>query len=420
MKNKNMKRVVGDFRSISTLMLQRIIALAVVCLILIGGFQVWMEREKQERQFLSMMALIVETSSYSMANVLWDIEDDLLNNQLQRLAEVEAVGFVRVKVNTTGDVFTAGRAGMDDAVPSYEAKIYSPDIHKKELGTIEIWADKDFYMDLLWQSQKNIVPGYIVFTLLMCAMVAWVMRRDLGMPLRQIADFVSNLRPEALNKPLEVTRPERVCADEIDMVMQGFHHLQQALNEHIKNLDGLVKERTLELLELVDEVKRLSQIDSLTGAHNRRAMEMRLPLDLERSERYGRPFSVIFADIDHFKRINDQHGHSVGDAVLKDMAQRLRENLRANLDWMVRFGGEEFVIFMPETSVAEAKEVALRLAQQIRSKTWREGDLELHLSCSFGVASYRVGDTEDTLLKRADAMLYVAKKSGRDCVRVDE
>lgn len=409
----------SEFRSIATLMLQRIIALAVVCLLLMGGIQVWLERQKQEKQFLNTMALIVETSSRAIANALWDIDREVLLHHIHRLTEIEAVGFVRVQVKSTGETITAGRSGSSQDVPSYQSTIYSPDYNQQALGTIEVWADHAYHRDLLWQSQKYIVPGYIIFTVLMCTMVAWVMRRDLGMPLRQIADFVRNLKPEALNQPLHIRRPERVRADEIDMVMQGFHHLQHALDRHIKDLDGLVKERTAELSALVEEVKRLSQLDALTGAYNRRAMELRLPIDMERCARYGRPFAVIFADIDHFKNINDQHGHAVGDAVLREIAQRLQRSLRANLDWMVRFGGEEFVIFMPETHAEQATEIAQRLRQEIRSTPFHNEGVELHLTCSFGVAQYCAGDSMDSLLERADAMLYAAKNEGRDRVCTD-
>ena len=411
-----MKREDLEFRSISTLMLQRIIALAVVCLIFIGGIEVWLDRQKQEKQFFNTMALIVETSSRALAHAIWDIDRDVLLNHVQRLTEIEAVGFVRIHIDATGEVITAGRSGIGQDVPSYQAVIHSPDANNQALGTIEVWADRAYHRSMLWESQKHVIPGYLIFTVLMCVTVAWVMRRDLGMPLRQIADFVRNLRPEELNQPLEIRRPDRVRADEIDMVMQGFHHLQHALDRHIKDLDGLVKERTVELSSLVDEVKRLSQLDVLTGAYNRRAMEMRLPIDIERSARYERPFSVIFVDIDHFKRINDQYGHAVGDEVLKDVAQRLQHSLRANLDWMVRFGGEEFVIFLPETDLAHASEAAERLAQMVRSTPWRSDKLELKLTCSFGVAQYRRGDTMDSLLERADSLLYQAKHQGRDRV----
>jgi PleD family two-component response regulator len=93
--------------------------------------------------------------------------------------------------------------------------------------------------------------------------------------------------------------------------------LQGDVRSHIDNLDGLVADRTQKLEVLVDEVKRLSLTDALTGCFNRRALDERLPSELERSLRYGRPLSLVFVDIDHFKAINDQHGHGVGDIVLR-------------------------------------------------------------------------------------------------------
>lgn len=414
-----MHREAGEFRSIATLMLQRIIVLALVCLIGAGGLQLWLERQQQKKQFSNTMAWMVETSSQAMANAIWDIDRDVLHFQLRRLSEMDAVGFVRVHIQSTGEVLTSGRAEGDEDVPSYETVIYAPHALQQPLGTIEVWADRTYYRNLLWESQKRVIPGYLIFTFLMCLMVAWVMRRDLGLPLRQIADFARNLKPEMLSRPLQVRRPERARADEIDMVMQGFEHLQQALDRHIKDLDGIVKERTAELSALVDEVKRSSQLDALTGAFNRRAMELRLPLEMERCMRYGRPFALIFADIDHFKRINDQHGHAVGDAVLKTVASRLQACLRVNLDWMVRFGGEEFVIFMPETDLLHAQVLAQRLAADIRSTPWECNGLSLWLTCSFGVAEYQPGDSIESLLERADHMLYRAKDLGRDRVCVD-
>lgn len=411
-----MKREELEFRSISNLMLQRIIVLAVVCLIGVGGIEVWLERQKQEKNFFATMALIVETSSRALAHALWDIDRDVLLSHVHRLTELEAVGFVRIKVETTGEVITAGRTGIAQDVPSYQASIFSPDNDKHLLGTIEVWADRDYHRNILWEAQKHVIPGYLIFTLLMCITVAWVIRRDLGLPLRQIADFVRNLKPQELGQHLEIQRPDRHRADEIDMVVQGFHHLQNALDRHIKDLDGLVQERTQELSAMVDEVKRLSQVDTLTGAFNRRAMEQRLPAEIERCVRYMRPLSVIFTDIDHFKRINDQHGHAVGDAVLREVSKRLQDALRSNVDWMVRFGGEEFVVFMPETDLEQATEVAHRLAEIVRCTPWQSEDLSLSLTCSFGVAQFKQGDTADSLLQRADSRLYTAKSQGRDCV----
>ena len=149
-----------EFRSIATLMLQRIIALSLVCLIGIGGFQVWLDRQKQERQFFNTMSLIVETSSRAIAYAVWDIDREVLHNHVQRLTEIEAVGFVRITLAVTGEVIAAGRTGIGKDVPSYQAVIYSPDYKNQSLGTIEVWADRAYHRNLLWESQKHVIPGY--------------------------------------------------------------------------------------------------------------------------------------------------------------------------------------------------------------------------------------------------------------------
>ena len=133
-------------------MLQRIVALAMVCLIGIGGVQVWVERSVQEKQFFNTMALIVETSSRAIGHALWDIDRERLNNHLQRLTEIEAVGAVHIQVALTGEILTAGRSKAVLDAPSYEAVIHSPDDKEQVLGTIEVWADPDFHRNLLWES----------------------------------------------------------------------------------------------------------------------------------------------------------------------------------------------------------------------------------------------------------------------------
>ena len=397
-------------------MLRRIVGLALVCLVVIVSLQLWWERNDQKKQFFEFMGVIVASSSNSLAGAVWDIEWAQLQKHVQRLADLDAVAFVQVQVLTTGEVFSAGQRRQGHASLIYRADIHAPAGSEANLGSIEIWADAAYYRALLWESQLHVLPGYLLFTLLVCLMVAGVMRRDLGAPLQQIAEFARTLKPEQLSQPLKVQRPSRARADEIDMVMQGFRQLQTALDRHIQDLDGLVRERTSELNALVDEVERLSQLDALTGVYNRRAMEQRLPRELQRSALAGRPYAVIFTDIDYFKRINDQHGHGTGDAVLRSVSAYFQASLRENRDWMVRFGGEEFVMFLPDTTLAHALEAAERLAQQVRAHSWCCDGVRLKLSCSFGVAQWQPGEAMETLLERADRMLYQAKHTGRDRV----
>lgn len=155
-----------------------------------------------------------------------------------------------------------------------------------------------------------------------------------------------------------------------------------------------------------------SQTDRLTGLYNRAALDELMSKEMERSERYGRTFSVVLIDFDHFKRINDQAGHLAGDRVLIAFAGILRNTIR-NYDTAGRWGGEEFLILCPETNAEQARVVAERICAATRIHPFETG---AHHTVSIGFGELRPRDTIDALLQRADAALYQAKNSGRDRV----
>jgi diguanylate cyclase (GGDEF)-like protein len=171
--------------------------------------------------------------------------------------------------------------------------------------------------------------------------------------------------------------------------------------------------------ELSESNRRLieqSRRDALTGLHNRRHMEDFLAHQTALYRRRKTPFSVIFADIDHFKRVNDELGHSVGDKVLKDFAQIMVKESRET-DLVVRYGGEEFLIVLPSAG----QEEALQLAERIRKtvETSRFASVFWVLTASFGIAGMEEGDDAVSLLRRADDLLYAAKRDGRNLCAVD-
>lgn len=162
------------------------------------------------------------------------------------------------------------------------------------------------------------------------------------------------------------------------------------------------------------EMRELAFSDALTGLANRRWAEAQLDLELARTERYGGGFAVIVVDIDRFKRLNDVHGHAVGDEVLVGLAATLRRSLRAT-DRVARWGGEEFLVLAPETPLPAAIELADTLRRQVAATPFDHG---LVVTISLGVAGWERGDTRGTLVERADAALYRAKGAGRDRVAV--
>jgi two-component system cell cycle response regulator len=157
------------------------------------------------------------------------------------------------------------------------------------------------------------------------------------------------------------------------------------------------------------ELRKLALSDALTGVANHRYFWERLDSEFSRAKRYGRPLSLIMADVDDFKKVNDTLGHQKGDQVLRDLAQCLERN-RRNMDTVARYGGEEFSIILPEVTRPQAVEIAGRYIEQIKNT--------LSVTASFGVASYPDDAPSTTeLVHVADLALLRAKKDGKACVR---
>jgi diguanylate cyclase (GGDEF)-like protein/PAS domain S-box-containing protein len=167
-----------------------------------------------------------------------------------------------------------------------------------------------------------------------------------------------------------------------------------------------------DLKRVEEELRALSVTDSLTGIHNRRYFQERLKSEMARVERNVGELAVIMLDIDHFKRINDQHGHAVGDRVLQNVCERIGYRLRRT-DVFCRLGGEEFMVLCPDTNGQQAFTLAMELWQGLRTSPIDGVGM---VTASFGIASWRAGEGADALLLRADSGVYVAKQTGRDRV----
>ena len=177
------------------------------------------------------------------------------------------------------------------------------------------------------------------------------------------------------------------------------------------------------LREHARQIELLSNTDALTETFNRRYLGVRLGLEIKRCVRYGRPLSVAMCDLDHFKHVNDEHGHRTGDAVLAAFAQTIKRCVREQIDWVARYGGEEFVIVLPETGAEGAFAAAERYRVAVEQQVVPGPSGEpVRITASLGVASINpqspqdpVPSADDDLLKRADARLYEAKRRGRNC-----
>jgi len=209
------------------------------------------------------------------------------------------------------------------------------------------------------------------------------------------------------NTDIVLTAQSALRAFRQDRELQGQNERLKQINTE---LEALVEARTHALLEKNQELQRLAVTDCLTGLYNRLKLDQVLEEELSRSQRYATPFALLLLDLDHFKAINDQHGHQAGDLMLQQIASILGENARTT-DAVGRWGGEEFLLVCRNTDLDGAGTLAEKLRQKIATHDFpRLGQR----TASFGVAAYRQDDSITEMLARADTALYLAKDRGRN------
>jgi len=214
----------------------------------------------------------------------------------------------------------------------------------------------------------------------------------------------------------------RICVSgELEFARAALlHHMTALLSSNKRLQDDLLgtRYRLEEQAQEIDAVRREARTDELTGVSNRKAFNEKLHLLLEDWTRQREPFTLILADLDNFKWINDAHGHPAGDRVLAAVGAWLKQWVREG-DFVGRYGGDEFAILLPHTQL----EVGVELAETIRAKTNERSyrvavrSEQVSVSLSLGVAAPVEGDSLDTLLGRADEAMYKAKRLGRNQVQ---
>ena len=288
------------FRPLASYLIRRTVLLAAVCLFGVLAFHSLVRFQQQQERFAQVIDDIAQTSVPLLSVSLWDIEPAALQLQLDMLARRPEIGYVRL-VAGTGQRFWAGDAQLAEAPVTRQLVVPKPQ-GQGDIGQLEIVGDAQFLYREIVKDVLAVLASHGAFTVLVCVLIAVMLRKDLQQPLERIGRFAAELRPQQLMTPLALERPQRPQIDEIDLLADGFRKLQAGLQHHIANLDRTVAERTGQLEAAMEELRRLTRTDALTGCFNRRELESRLPAEAERAQRYGRPLSVVFCDIDHFKR----------------------------------------------------------------------------------------------------------------------
>ncbi len=205
------------------------------------------------------------------------------------------------------------------------------------------------------------------------------------------------------------------------MAQQQLQRQNRLLKGDNATLEQIIKERTDELAAVNQKLKdkmqlveQMASYDVLTGVFNRRMFEQLLAIEINRATRYNQPLSVVLADIDCFKEVNDRFGHSVGDQVLSSVAHILHGHIREG-DVLARWGGEEFAIILPNSSQEKAMEMTERLRSEIAEGRYEQN---IAVTCSFGVTEFITGDGVNSLFARMDRALYQAKNNNRNNVQL--
>ncbi|MDP2825352.1 MAG: diguanylate cyclase [Sulfuritalea sp.] len=199
--------------------------------------------------------------------------------------------------------------------------------------------------------------------------------------------------------------------------IQKLHKVRDTLDSQkqtLENANAVLNTQIGKINDLQEKLREQANRDSLTGLFNRRYLEGTLERELARCRREGAPLSMLMLDIDHFKRVNDTHGHQAGDEVLRVFSQLLLEHARAE-DIVCRYGGEEFLLILPKMPLDIARERAAQLLLIFQAQTVSFGDLRIRTTVSIGIAATPDhGDAADDLIRCADDALYQAKRAGRN------
>lgn len=260
------------------------------------------------------------------------------------------------------------------------------------------------------QAMHQVLAGGLAAALV-AAVIAWLVARRLSQDLKRLARAANGIDGSGAASDI----PQLHSSREVHRLSQALRGSIAQLRSANEAMERQVRERTLQLQQANAELEHQARSDPLTGLLNRRGFDFQLDFAMALARRSGRPLSVLVIDVDHFKRINDQHGHDMGDAVLRTLARAFRMRLRES-DVLARMGGEEFLALLPDTTADAAVVIAEQLRELLAATPMAHGE---PVTASVGVATLRgTTDTAAAMLRRGDEALYEAKGAGRNNVQL--
>lgn len=342
---------------------------------------------------------------------------------LDEITASEEISYA-VVTNMKGSVMGESGVAMKNSNPDSQV-VFTQDIfiENEQVGNLEMGLSTARMLGRLEQQKYNLLKREALIILLIALGEFLALSYIIIKPVSRISDYLRN----SIDKDGQFIENIPVSSnDEFGHMARQFNELSMQLNSANKKLQSKVEladrqliETNAQLRQLNEEFKILSITDPLTGLFNRRHFNEMMSTEISMSNRHGDANSVMLIDIDHFKAINDTFGHYVGDTVLKNLTETLKNNLR-HTDAICRIGGEEFAVLCKRADVTAAIDIAEKLRTEVENSALAKGiDDDLIVTVSIGIVSIpniRGSNTPEQLFKEADKALYYGKNHGRNCV----
>ena len=417
-----MKRPAGT--TLSWQLLRSVLSIYFLITLLVTLSQMAIEYAHTRSMIRAELASVERTFHPALATALWELNAEQLDALLQGIIDLPTISSAHVLEPSGREwVRSSNDKPLGDNIAHRFRVSYhfqGEDIH---LADISFEATGMVVLERLRLGYQMILMSALIKSTALTLLFLWAFRRQLGVPLRQFAHAVSTVDLDSLGRQ-RIDLGQRQ-ANELSALQHAFNRMldrleterqahQAALEASNAQLEALVVQRTEELAAANRHLEQLVRTDPLTGLANRRHFTEQAQREILQARRHARPLSVLMIDLDHFKQINDQHGHATGDAVLRNFALAVSDPLRAS-DLAARIGGEEFAVLLPDTGPEGAEQAARRILETVRAQHLPAEGAAIRYTVSIGTASLQArDDSYDSLLSRADHALYEAKAAGRD------
>lgn len=419
-----------------------IFSLYFILAVLVSVLHILFEYKNIKNQIEVDLKSIYVSSSSSLSAAIWNFNSEQVVKLVDGLLTLQFVSGVEIHHNSDGLNVIRGDVYNSSAIQYEGPIVYQEGTKERAMGILKLTANPSIIIERIKVNVIFIIANAFLKTFFLSIIIFIVGYRIIGKPLEELSRSVSRLEfdnPEHIEQSkIQLGEDFFKDKDELTTLIEAYNKTldkllsrtrqrddaRKELEDKNFNLKNLVNEKTLALQVKVDELNSLNEklsvlasTDPLTDLLNRRFFFERAEQELSRLKRSGKQAGIIIVDIDYFKSVNDKYGHAAGDAVLIVIAKILKSSIRQH-DFVARFGGEEFAIFLSDVDINEAVMLADRMRKNIEeNKVIFKGDV-IKTTASFGLSMLESGSKDiHAVINDADKLLYKAKESGRNNLR---